>query len=379
MARLLNTLPAIVLLAMGTAAADEAPKDRRIAYALTDYAWEVYQTPDGKAECPNGFNDGPREQFAMLFPDNGTKHKLAESQLLRENQTWRPDTSPDVLPFREAIGTVAYGLNLDGKIDADDFTSPDGEKGVDNQLHRAIGCIGNFRGTAGTLYQFTSKYLQQFVYDRVVIELTDVDSLTNDDNVTVTSYRGSEDLMTDATGNGFLPGGSQTVDKRWGKSFIHTFRGKIVDGVLISEPNDFTFPSTAGFEDTSIHEMRGSLSYEPYAGADAGPPGRLRRCGRVPRDAQQGAVDPSVELRPTVLDLAVQSLAPPCRRVSGPGDGRQHRHFIGHRRQVRTGLSPPSAAGDVDGFQQRSYIHKGDFTWDTLVNAEKPRNFRRSF
>jgi len=249
------SLSVAVLLA-SPLSADEAPAGRRIAYALTDYAWEVYQTPDGKAECPNGFNDGPREQFAALFPENGAKRTLVETQLLRENQTWRPDTSPDVLPFREAIGTVAYGMNLDGKTDADDFTNPEGEKGVDNQLHRAIGCIGNFRGTAGTLYQFTSKYLQQFVYDRVVIEISEVDSLINDDSVVLTSYRGSEDLMTDATGNGFLAGGSQTVDTRWGKSFVHRFPGKIVDGVLITEPADFTWPSTAGFEDTSIHEMR---------------------------------------------------------------------------------------------------------------------------
>ncbi len=244
------------ILTVGNAAADEAPPERRIAYALTHYAWEVHQTPNGKAECPDGFNDGPREQFAMLFPESGPKRTLVETQLLRENQTWRPDTSADALPFREAIGTVAYGMNLDGKTDADDFTSPDGEKGVDNQLHRAIGCIGNFRGTAGTLYQFTSQYLQQHVYDRVVIEITEVDSLVNDDSVTLTSYRGREGLMTDATGNGFLPGGTQTVDTRWGKSFIHTFRGKIVDGVLITEPADLTWPSTAGFEDTSIHEMR---------------------------------------------------------------------------------------------------------------------------
>jgi hypothetical protein len=262
------------------AAADEAPPGRRIAYALTDYAWEVYQTPDGKAECPNGFNDGPREQFAMLFPE-GTKRTVEGTQLLRENQTWRPDTVPDALPFREAVGTVAYGMNLDGKTGPEDFTSPEGEKGVDNQLHRAIGCIGNFRGTAGTLYQFTSKYLQQYVYDRVVIEISEVDSLINDDDVVLTSYRGKEGLMTDATGNGFLPGGTQTVDARWGKSFVHSFRGKIVDGVLITEAADFTWPSTAGFEDTSIHEMKAArfrLSLTPqraqgmwagYVGVDA--------------------------------------------------------------------------------------------------------------
>lgn len=268
-------LATLLALVASGAGADEAPPERRIAYALTDYAWEVYQTADGKAECPDGFNDGPREQFAMLFPENGQKRTLVATQLLRENQTWRPDTSPDALPFREAIGTVAYGLNLDGRNDPEDFTSPDGERGVDNQLHRAIGCIGNFRGTAGTLYQFTSKYLQQFVYDRVVIEISEVDSLTNDDSVVVTSYRGSEDLMTDATGNGFLPGGTQTVDVRWGKSFMHAFRGKIVDGVLVTEPGDFTFPSTAGFEDTSIHEIRAarfrmSLTPERMQGLLAG-------------------------------------------------------------------------------------------------------------
>jgi len=43
--------------------------------------------------------------------------------------------------------------------------------------------------------------------DGAVIELTDVDSLVNDPDVTVTTYRGTDTLLTDATGNGFLPGG----------------------------------------------------------------------------------------------------------------------------------------------------------------------------
>jgi hypothetical protein len=105
--------------------------------------------------------------------------------------------------------------------------------------------------------QFTNQNLQKHLYNRVVIELTDVDSLTNDDSVTVTSYRGREPLMTNATGQGFLPGGTQTVDTRWGKSLIHAFKGRIVDGVLITEPGDFTWPASGGFEDTAIHKMRG--------------------------------------------------------------------------------------------------------------------------
>lgn len=239
------------------AAADSPPVGRKIAYALTGYTWEVYQTPGHKVECPDGFNDGPREQFAALFPEDGTRRKLVDTQLWRENQIWPPDSAPDGLPFKEAVGTVSFGMDLDGKIDPDDFVSPAGERGIDNQLYRAVGCIANFNGAGGTLVQFTNQNLQKHLYNRVVIEITDVDSLVDDESVTVTSYRGREPLMTNATGQGFIPGGTQTVDIRWGKSFIHSFHGKIVGGVLTTEPGDLTFPAAGGFEDTAIHKMRG--------------------------------------------------------------------------------------------------------------------------
>ncbi len=249
-------IPAVAL-TVTAVVAQEAPADRSIAYAMTNYQWEIYQTPGNKGECPSGFNDGPREQFARLFPEDGTKRKLVDTQLMRENEIWRPDTSPDVLPFKEAVGTISYGMNLDGEISTDDFTNPEGEKGVDNQLYRAVGCIANFNGVGGTLVQFTNQNLQKHLYNRVVMELTDVDRLVNDERVTVTTYRGREPLMTNATGQGFLPGGTQTVDVKFGKSLIHTFQGKIVDGVLLTDPGEFTWPASGGFEDTALHKMRG--------------------------------------------------------------------------------------------------------------------------
>ena len=43
----------------------ESPiKDRRIGYVTTQLHWTVYQTADGKAECPRGTSpNGPREIF----------------------------------------------------------------------------------------------------------------------------------------------------------------------------------------------------------------------------------------------------------------------------------------------------------------------------
>lgn len=208
-----------------------------IGYVLTDLYWSMYQTPDAKTECPTGFNDGPREQYAVLFPEKGGKKRtLVDTQLQLETETWLPTTEPDSFVFKEVKGPTSYGLNLDGKVGASDFTNPDGTKGVDNQLYRALGCIIGFRGPDGVEFIFENKAIAQAAYNRTMIELTGVDDLTNDSDVQVTIYRGLDRLLTDATGDKVLAGGSQRIDTRWGKKLIQQLRGKITDGVLTTEP-----------------------------------------------------------------------------------------------------------------------------------------------
>src|SRR5690606_13548824 len=139
------------------------------------------------------------------------------------------------LPFHEAQGRVSYGMNLDGRVDPEDFLSPQGEAGIDNQLYRVIACLDSYR-TGGSLYTFENTYLQEYADVRFLIELSDVDDLQNDDEVTVTTYRGVDKLFGGATGSDYLPGGTQRVDTRWSKNYIATMKGRIVDGVLTTEP-----------------------------------------------------------------------------------------------------------------------------------------------
>lgn len=54
-----------------------------------------------------------------------------------------------------------------------------------------------------------SKYTQDHTYDRIMIELTDVDSLTDDDDVMLTTYRGQSSLLADASGSNFLARSTQ--------------------------------------------------------------------------------------------------------------------------------------------------------------------------
>ncbi len=217
-------------------------RDRSIAYVMTMEEWAMHKTPGAKAECPNGMNEGPREQFKVLFPESGPKRTVVGTQLARESQIYFPEPEKENMPFKEAVGPVVPGVNLDGRVDADDFTSPDGVKGIDNQFFRAIGCVSSYRDVAALM---VTKWRVDNSFNRVVIELTNVDDLVNDDDVTVTTYRGLSPLLPDATGNGFMPGASQKLDLRFGKDFIATFKGKIADGVLITEPGDYLMPYQA--------------------------------------------------------------------------------------------------------------------------------------
>jgi hypothetical protein len=46
----------------------------------------------------------------------------------------------------QVTSRIGDGFNLDGMIKANDFVSPDGEKGIDNNLYRAWGCDAPWRG-----------------------------------------------------------------------------------------------------------------------------------------------------------------------------------------------------------------------------------------
>ena len=236
---------------------DSPLKKHTIAYVVTERYWAVYEGKDVKADCPEGMNDGPREQFKKLFPDDGKQRTIMQTQLAREGYQWHPTTSPEAFPFHETHSKVSYGLNLDGKTGPNDFVSPDGEPGIDNQLYRVIGCIANYR-SSGTIYHFENEFMRRYDNDRMVIELTGVDSLENDDDVTVTTYRGLDGLLSDATGNNTIPGGTQRIDMRWGKDYIQKLKGKIVNGVLITEPIDrIEIPWGVTFETSGYQVFRG--------------------------------------------------------------------------------------------------------------------------
>ena len=249
---------AIVASAIGlpamAAPLDFAPADRKIGYVLIAKNWATFTSANNTVDCPQGMNDGPREQFAALNPP-GKEGALMDARLERERAIWHPSTTAEKFAFKEPVGKVISGLNLDGKVDATDFTSPDGEPGVDNQLFRVLGCVANYR-VGGTRYNQFNVWNERFDFNRVVIELTNVDSLLDDDDVDVAIYKGKDRMLLSATGNGYVAGGTQRIDARFGKPFERHMKGRIKDGVLTTDPVDARLPETSPQQDVTYYDIR---------------------------------------------------------------------------------------------------------------------------
>jgi hypothetical protein len=81
-------------------------------------------------------------------------------------------------------------------------------------------------------------WVREMSFNRILVELTGVDSLENDSDVTVSLYRGRDKLITDASGANIIAGGSNRVEDRFSKRFTKTLKGKIENGVLTTAPAD---------------------------------------------------------------------------------------------------------------------------------------------
>ena len=234
-------------------------KDHRIGYVASSEHWAIYQTDKVNQDCPQGLNTyGPRETFKELYPNGGA---IESTQLTREALRAFPTDHKNFFPYITYKGKIAVGLNLDGKAGPDDYTGPsadslpkgadgkpkdlnlsityqlvDGQKGIDNNLQKVIGCSSHFRAPEGQIQLFGNKFVSSMAFNHMMIELTNVDNLVDADNVDVTIYRGRDHLLLDATGESYAPGGTQRIDVRYAKPLIQHLHGQIKNGVLTTEP-----------------------------------------------------------------------------------------------------------------------------------------------
>jgi hypothetical protein len=275
------------LLAAGAARAEPAAPAHgsgTIGLVIGHWSYALYQTTNGKEECPTGFQFMQMDQYNAEYPTpeaRAAREKQFGYYTNRgpngENIFYFPTLIKDPLPFRTVQTHTAIGLNLDGDTEGkgtatslphEKFTSPDGEKGIDNQLYRVIGCTPGWR-KGGGIEGPTNLYLKTETSARVLLEITGVQDEQNSPDVTVTIYRGTDPVAVDSHDQ-LIPWLSQRIDYKMGRRYIQRVKGKIVDGVLTTEPTDIRLPSyerPAAPGDRDIKKMRLRLKLTPD-GAD---------------------------------------------------------------------------------------------------------------
>lgn len=175
---------------------------------------------DPGTDCPQGTNPSP--DWVKVLVEAG--YTLEEAKWLRNpaNPTRSPVHGQNQMAFRGkdranvytdptstadpglvgVSGTIAEGLNLDGDENTG-FTSPTGDKGIDNNFYKALGCWKTYRGphrlSSGAL-NFNDA-MRNGAWTTVIVVAGEGADPMNDDHVKVGFYVSNDKMVKDGVGN----------------------------------------------------------------------------------------------------------------------------------------------------------------------------------
>jgi hypothetical protein len=224
-------------------------------------SWFHFATFASDADCPTGLNPSADVFFRRLYKELGNTPEQIEKMMANfpnggggggngnigqrgridgkpANVYLNPTSEPDP-NIKLAVGKVGYGFNLDGKDGPNSFVDPEtGEKGIDNQLHRALGCTGSLRGTPKA--RPTHPAIQwDMTRDNMaawLIQISGIDDPQNDDDVEVEITRAIEPIIRDMSGE---PQRDMTFRVEGNPRMQNRAHAKIKNGRLTTDAFDF--------------------------------------------------------------------------------------------------------------------------------------------
>jgi hypothetical protein len=263
----------VALVAVVTSAAALSPAgatDEAASAGFVVHEWGGAKA-HGDTVCPQGRSLGYRKIFEQSEEGQRREGEADADYVKRmeaggtalankdgKNLCANPGLAPD--PYYRTMddtGVVSYGINFDGLVSTsdgavapgtcahDDFTGVGGEAGVDNQYLRLTGCTGNPPTDTGEAQTGWLPPPQEALENTmleggwgILIELKGVDDYENDDSVEVGVYANADPIVLSATREP-IPYATYAADQD--PRFRGVSSGKIVDGVLTTEPADVRF------------------------------------------------------------------------------------------------------------------------------------------
>jgi hypothetical protein len=233
-----------------------------IKYALGKDASETGACPDGMTEGygkTSGYNgigdvfiskpDLQRQEgevedkyvrrvFTTAMRDPNTKNLCLNPELGKPDPNFKTVTGKNVQV--DGIDLDGQDSHLNGKSAPntcahDDFVGMNGERGIDNQFFRLVGCSKSWQSTGQSNTYEIEMYTGAW---GILITLKGAGDLRNADNVEVGIYANADPIQLSPTREA-LPNATYAIDQD--PRFRATTRGRIVNGVLTTEPVNVRF------------------------------------------------------------------------------------------------------------------------------------------
>jgi len=205
------------------------------------------------SNCPNGMTLNLQEIYANTPAGKRREDETDQEYLKRLSSAGKklgrsedgrdfcmhPQLADPEPNFHSVVGsqTAVWGLNLDGRDSAEDFSGVDGESGIDNQWYRTVGCSRSFQPNGMSLSFNIAMLTGSW---GIVLEVKGVDDLRNDDQVQVSIYANGDPIRLSPSREplSYASYSPDTDERYW-----TTVPGRIEDGVLSSQPADITLRS----------------------------------------------------------------------------------------------------------------------------------------
>ncbi|MFL2771930.1 MAG: hypothetical protein ACJZ9F_13090 [Rhodospirillaceae bacterium] len=246
--------------------------NRTLGFVVVSFYTSVYETKYME-ECPRGLAIGNDEIWwkgldpairdeltdgGDIEPVTGIRRAMSAKRGPNGEDVCAMPTIVEDPPLKIVEGTISYGMNLDGLTNSnatpktcshENFTSPDGEAGVDNQMYRLLGCVYGWRDS-GYIETNANGELIDTSQGVILVEISEVDDRKNDEDVTVRMFRANDVFPKDTQGN-VLPFASYRIHDIPG--YGNSAKGRIIDGVLTTDPIEAFLPYYGNLAHSEIH------------------------------------------------------------------------------------------------------------------------------
>jgi len=247
---------AIVAHAQGAGGEQQGFVVSHIAYALSKDASETGACPDGMTKGYSNpgdvFVDHPelrqqegeledkynRRVYGQALSDPSIKNLCLNPELGQPDPNFRTVTGKDVPADGidlDAQDSHIKGKPVPGSGAHDDFRGLNGERGVDNQFYRLVGCSKSFQSTGQSNTYEIEMYTGSW---GILLTLKGAGDLKNAKDVEVGIYANADPIQLSPTREA-LPNATYAAEQD--PRFRATAHGRIVNGVLTTDPVDVRF------------------------------------------------------------------------------------------------------------------------------------------